>query len=66
MKTTVTCHCPMCGRITYVAVEESAYYDYVYGNKLAQEAFADLSIETRESIISGMCGECQERKVSSL
>lgn len=58
MTITVTCRCPLCGTTTQVTCEESAWQTYVNG-ALAQDAFADMDIHTRETIISGMCLDCQ-------
>lgn len=60
MTITVTCRCPLCGRISSVTCEEKAWALYENG-ALAQVAFADVDIYTRETIISGMCHPCQER-----
>ena len=59
MTITVTCRCPLCGKISNVVCEESAWHAYAYG-ALAQDAFADMDIHLRETIISGMCLPCQE------
>ena len=56
---TVNCRCPMCGKTTLVSCSDTAWEAYEHG-ALAQEAFADMDIATRETIISGMCAPCQE------
>jgi len=56
---TVTCVCPLCGRETNVLCEESAWNRYSFG-ALIQDAFPTMDIHTRETIISGMCLECQD------
>lgn len=58
MSVTVTCRCPLCGAVSFVSCDEQAWDQYEHG-ALAQDAFADLSIWERESIISGMCEHCQ-------
>lgn len=60
MTVTITSHCFMCGRLTTVTCDESAWEKYENG-ALAQEAFPDMDIHTRETIISGMCLPCQEK-----
>jgi len=54
----VTCVCPMCNKISYIECEEEAWKAYEEG-ALAQEAFPNMDLNTRETIISGMCKECQ-------
>lgn len=56
---TITCCCPLCGQFSFVTCDEAQLAAYESG-ALAQEAFADMDIHTRESIISGMCFSCQE------
>ena len=56
---TITCRCPLCGKYSVVTCSEAQWNAYENG-ALAQEAFADMDLRTRESIISGMCFPCQE------
>ena len=56
---TITCRCPLCGKVSTVTCTENQWYAYEDG-ALAQEAFAELDLHTRETIISGMCLPCQE------
>jgi len=58
MKTVIACRCPLCGKISQILCEESAWDAYEAG-ALAQEAFADMNVFERETIISGMCEDCQ-------
>ena len=60
MTITVTCHCPMCGKYTDIECDFDAYNKYVFTNALIQEVFPDMDIHTRETLISGMCRDCQE------
>lgn len=52
--------CPCCGDPVTVTCRESNWIAYENG-ALAQEAFADMDLHTRESIISGMCPDCQSK-----
>lgn len=60
MNMTITCRCPLCGSISHISCKKTAWRAYETG-ALAQEAFADMDITTRETIISGMCEPCQTR-----
>lgn len=60
MQVVVDCRCPMCGAISHILCDEVSWDAYEDG-ALAQEAFADMDLHTRETIISGMCLSCQER-----
>ena len=61
MTTTVTCVCPLCGAVTHVMCDADAYAKYAYTNALIQNAFPNMDIHTRETLISGMCLACQDR-----
>lgn len=50
--------CPFCGERHGVAVPESEYDAWRFG-ELAQVAFKSLNATQREQIISGMCPRCQ-------
>lgn len=56
--------CPICGRVTFIDVKEDDYFNWVHG-ELAQNAFPYLSITERESLISGLCKECQREVFGS-
>ena len=58
MTITVNCRCPLCGKTTLISCADTAWEAYEHG-ALAQEAFADMDLATRETIISGMCEPCQ-------
>ena len=58
MSITITCRCPLCGNVSHILCEEKNWNKYQRG-ALAQEAFADMDIYSREAIISGMCIPCQ-------
>lgn len=60
MKIVITSICPICGRLVDTKVELEQYEAYMYGEMLAQDAFPTLSATDRETIISGMCPECQD------
>lgn len=57
---TITRCCPLCGELTSVVCAESAWKSYQNG-ALAQDAFPDMDIFSRETLISGMCKPCQTR-----
>lgn len=50
--------CPFCGRVHYVAVDEDDFVSWQTG-ELVQKAFPYLNATERESLISGMCPDCQ-------
>ena len=53
-------YCPFCDEITYIEIPIDEWEAYQNG-ALAQNAFKSLTVEERETIISGMCPECQRR-----
>lgn len=59
MTATVTCHCPLCGKVSFVTCDEDAYDRYVTTRTPIQEIFPDMDLHTRELLISGMCLDCQ-------
>jgi len=61
MTATVTCHCPLCGKVSFVTCDEDAYDRYVTTSTPIQEIFPDMDLHTRELLISGMCLPCQAR-----
>lgn len=56
--TIVPCTCPFCGKVSRIHTTTAAWNAYQDG-ALAQDAFPDLSIADRETLISGLCLECQ-------
>ena len=60
MKIVITSICPICGRLVDTKVDLEQYEAYAYGEVLAQDAFPTLSATDRETMISGMCPECQD------
>ena len=56
----INCRCPLCGKISSVACDSTAWTRYESG-ELIQVAFPNMNIHTRETLISGMCVPCQER-----
>ena len=61
MTATVTCHCPLCGKVSFIACDEDAYYEYVTTCTPIQEIFPYMDLHTRETLISGMCRSCQDK-----
>lgn len=56
----IACICPLCGRQTNVACTYEQYKEYMLNpGALVQDVFADRDATTRETIISGMCADCQ-------
>lgn len=56
---TIAIECPFCGQVTFIETTAEAIRAYENG-ALAQDAFPHLSVEDRETIISGLCWECQD------
>ena len=54
----VNCRCPFCGTMSSILCEETALLAYERG-ALIQEAFSDMDVCSRETLISGMCRDCQ-------
>ena len=53
----IATHCPFCGGINGVEVNEKDYLDWQDG-ALVQEAFPYLNASEREMLISGICPDC--------
>ncbi len=60
MRVTVETICPVCGKLSWVVVEESDLFAWQNG-ALVQDAFPYLSAEERELFISGICSDCWDR-----
>ena len=60
MKATIARRCFLCGKISHISCDSKALTAYENG-ALAQVAFADMDLRTRETIISGICVPCQIR-----
>ena len=57
----IACICPLCGRQTNIACTYEQYREYTLNPAaLVQDVFADKDATTRETIISGMCKNCQD------
>lgn len=62
MTMTIPCICPFCGHQTDVTCTYEQYREYTLNPRaLVQDVFADKDVHTRETIISGMCKDCQDR-----
>lgn len=61
---TVEIICPFCGNVTKLDVDKDAYAAYrmsgLFGGSV-QNAFPDLNDFERETLISRMCFDCQEK-----
>ena len=57
--------CPFCGKEYTVEVPEKGFLDWFFdwceGSALIQNAMPNVSAEVRESLISGICEECQNK-----
>ena len=60
MNITITSRCPFCGRYTHIMVDHEQYERCIFDKALIQDVFPNLSATDRETLISGMCPECQE------
>ena len=60
MKITLTSICPFCGCLTDIEVEVEQYESWAFGGALIQDALPTLSATERETLISGICPECQD------
>lgn len=58
MTKNVSCYCPMCGSKTVVNIPVEAYEAWQMGVSI-QEAWPEGSLSERETLISGLCSECQ-------
>lgn len=57
MMVTKVCH--TCGKSSYIDIPKDAYEKWQFGISI-QEAWAEGSATERETLISGLCKECQE------
>jgi len=57
---TISIQCPFCSKEYEVEVKLEDYWAWQMG-ELAQNAFPYLSATDRESLISGMCPDCQAK-----
>lgn len=60
MKITITGICPFCGRETMVEVDMEQCVDWAFRSVPTQDAFPTLSATERETLISGICPDCQD------
>lgn len=60
MNITITSRCPFCGRYTHIMVGSEQYERWTFGGALIQDAFPTLSATERETLISGICPDCQD------
>ena len=52
--------CPVCGKTFEISIPTDDYINWQCG-ELIQDAMPYLSPSNREFLISGICGECQEK-----
>ena len=58
-KITLVKSCPICNKISYLAVDANKYSDYMNKNDLIQNVFPELNPAQREFIKTGYCSDCQ-------
>lgn len=56
----VECRCPICGKSYTVIVPHEGFIKWRNGGRV-QECMPQLSNEERESLMTGICGECWGR-----
>lgn len=57
----IECACPFCGKVTYVGCTFEQYKEYMLNPAaLVQDIFPEKDTTERETIVSGMCKECQD------
>lgn len=52
--------CFTCGRFGVISVDREAYTDWYPGDKLAQDAFPELSKGEREFLVTSLCPACTD------
>ena len=57
--------CPFCGKTTTIQVVGEDFYAWKFEGALIQNAMPYLPANVRETLISGLCDECQEKMFSS-
>lgn len=55
------CKCPSCGKEYSVIIPKYAFEQWKYVGKHIQDAWPEGSVTDRESLISGLCPECQKK-----
>jgi uncharacterized Zn finger protein (UPF0148 family) len=58
MKTVIEIYCPFCGKVHTVTASVQGLRDWENGESI-QRALPELSATERESLISGICPDCQ-------
>ena len=57
--------CAFCGKTASIQVVGKDFYAWKFEGALIQNAMPYLPANVRETLISGMCDECQEKMFSS-
>lgn len=52
--------CPFCGKTTTIQVVGKDFYAWKFEGALIQDAMPYLPANVRETLISGVCDECQD------
>ena len=55
----ISCFCPMCGARSVINIPVEAYEAWQMGISI-QEAWSEGSPSERETLISGLCSDCQK------
>lgn len=56
----ISCVCTICGKGRIVKVSKIGYDRWLRG-ELIQNALPELSVDDRELLMSGICGECFDK-----
>lgn len=56
----ISCVCAICGKGRTVKVSKVGYDRWLKG-ELIQNALPELSVDDRELLMSGICGECFDK-----
>lgn len=52
--------CPFCGQVTIINIPTEKYIKWQEG-ELIQNAMPNLTVFSRETLISGVCWDCQDK-----
>ena len=64
MKTVINVTCPFCRKVTAIEVEDTDLIRYEHG-AYACDVFPYLSEEEYETVVSGLCSDCQQELYDS-
>lgn len=55
---TIIRECPKCGKVTKLTVSKEAFIMYNENGASAAEAFPDMTIDERTTVVFGLCIDC--------